>query len=109
MKYASRQSSNKPTAIHFCHRADWIPQVEKAMDSLGAAGFRDRQGHLILVTRSAKKPGYWQATWFKSKGPYQDKLSPKASQLLLSIAPMLREWLSLSLIDQQLCSWANKA
>ncbi|TCI05166.1 hypothetical protein EZV61_04170 [Corallincola luteus] len=87
------------------HAANWVNQVVSQLEQNGGVSFRDRQGHLILVTKSAKHSGYWQATWFKPEGPYQDQLSHTAKKLILNLAPMICEWLTPSGFERQVNRW----
>lgn len=80
-------------------QSGWLETILKYLNTQGGAGFRDREGHIVLLTKSAKQAGNWQATWFRSAGPYTDKLDPDPRHLLVSIAPRLRFWLAADEID----------
>lgn len=77
----------------------WLDTILNYLEAHGGAGFKDREGHIVLLTRSAKQAGNWQATWFRSAGPYTDRLDTDPRRLLAAIAPQLRYWLSHEQID----------
>lgn len=83
-------------------QSGWLETILEYISAHGGTGFRDREGHIVLLTRSAKQAGKWQATWFKSAGPYTDRLDPDARRLLLDISPQLRFWLAADQIDSAL-------
>ena len=74
-------------------QAGWLDIILDYLSDNGGAGFRDREGHIVLLTKSAKQVGTWQATWFRSAGPYTDRLDSDPRRLLLGISPQLRFWL----------------
>ncbi len=83
-------------------QASWQCRVMEELNRAGAVGFRDHNGELILLSRSVKARGQWQATWFRRQGPYTDALAPTAAKLLNELAPRTSEWLPAALIDRML-------
>ena len=71
--------------------ADWLNQQLERLQRDGMLAFQARARALVLITASAKRPGCWQATWFRHKGPYQDRLDPSPRRLLWRIHGFVRQ------------------
>ena len=80
-----------PLAHH--QRPDWLEAQLRQLQQQGGMAFCDRSGEVIVISRSAKKPGWWQATWFTSGGPYRDALAPSPRRLLWQVQPWLQVYL----------------
>lgn len=79
------------------HRADWLNLQVRELQRSGGLAFRGRDGEIIIISPSSKRPGWWQATWFAAGGPYRDRLASSPRRLLWQVQP----WLQTALPRQQ--------